>query len=113
MFRNQFAVLFCLYAISASQALSQEEAAGQPEEKDPLVGRRVMTVVWGAEFKLGKDVVGVVELGKVFTVDGANGKWYHFRGKHGWMKKVETAQQAGEAKNWRKQADGRRQRTTA
>ena len=87
MFRNQFAVLFCLYAISASQALSQEEAAGQPEEKDPLVGRRVMTVVWGAEFKLGKDVVGVVELGKVFTVDGANGKWYHFRGKHGWMKK--------------------------
>ncbi|MEC9092128.1 MAG: tetratricopeptide repeat protein [Planctomycetota bacterium] len=46
-----------------------------------------MTIIWGAEFKIGKDVVGVVELGKVFTVDGVSGNWCHFRGKHGWMKK--------------------------
>lgn len=72
-----------LFSWLQCEAIGQEEKA----EKDPLIGRKVMTVVWGAEFKLGKDVVGIVELGKVFTVDGANGKWYHFRGKHGWMKK--------------------------
>lgn len=74
-----FALLLLLVSTSAS--------AQEKKNTDPLMGRRVMTIVWGAEFKLGKDVVGIVELGKVYTVDGANGKWYHFRGKHGWMKK--------------------------
>ena len=55
-----------LFSWIQSVAVAQDEK----EKKDPLIGRKVMTVVWGAEFKLGKDVVGIVELGKVFTVDG-------------------------------------------
>lgn len=70
------------YAVSTKSVSAQEK-----KEKDPMVGRRVMTIEWAAEFRLSKDIVGIVELGKVYTVDGVNGNWYHFRGKHGWMKK--------------------------
>lgn len=74
--------------VSNTERLAADrKSAEQEDRKDPLIGRMVMTIEWGAQFKLGKDVVGVVELGKVYTVDGANGNWYHFRGKHGWMKK--------------------------
>lgn len=73
-------------AISFTTPLSNVSAQ-QKKVKDPMVGRRVMTIEWAAEFKLSKDVVGIVELGKVYTIDGVNGNWYHFRGKHGWMKK--------------------------
>lgn len=77
-------VFLLLPALGGDSELLFGQAKG--EKKDPLIGRRVMTIEWGAEFKLGKDLVGIVELGKVFTVDGAKANWYHFRGKHGWMK---------------------------
>lgn len=76
-----------LFIATNSSVLAQGNSGPEKKSDDPLIGRKVMTIVWGAEFKLGKDVVGVVELGKVYTIDGANGKWYHCRGKHGWMKK--------------------------
>lgn len=105
---------FCTFLLLVSGGLLvAQDDQDQPKQDDPLIGRKVMTVVWGAEFKLGKDVVGIVELGKVFEVDGANGKWYHFRGKHGWMKKdyflplelavshfTEQIEQSPEAKNY-------------
>ncbi len=113
-----FRFLFIPFLLPAAAAFSfQTQEPGQEFQEesltDPLIGRRVMTLNWGAEFKLGSDVVGLVELGKVFTVDGANGNWYHFRGKHGWMKKdnfiliekavshfTELIEAAPEAKNY-------------
>ena len=87
-FSTSFAIVFLLltgtgFEPNLCHGQNKDQKAAK---KDPLMGRRAMTVEWGAEFKLGKDVVGIVELGKVFTVDGAKGNWYHFRGKHGWMK---------------------------
>ena len=57
-------------AIIATLALLAPAAFAQNEY---LVGRKVMTIKWAAEFRLGKRVVSNEELGEVFTVDKVNG----------------------------------------
>lgn len=78
-------IQYTAFALVAVTILLHPASAQQ--KKDPEIGKEVMTIKWGAEFKLEKKIVDRVDLGRVFRVDSTNGSWLHVMGKSGWLSK--------------------------
>ncbi len=57
------------------------------QDRDPLVGKRVMVTRWNANLKVGTKTVGSLRMGSLITVSKVSGDWLWIKNARGWIER--------------------------
>lgn len=91
--------VLCL-AIVLSSFLADQKTA--EKAASPLVGERIVTIRWDAEFRVDERVTSKSAIGKLYTIDQVRGDWYWVESRGGWLHKKDVIPASGAVEHFTK-----------